>query len=143
MRFLFDGDITDQVTLGSLLGNAYYRRDYLDPDAPFTPRGTRHGPYRLPSLAADSFELTDRRSAEDTLSRWFEDVAEFADEQPRAAIHLAQQVIDAATTIYELRDLRDTCEHEDGRHLGAFHELVLLNRHDGILTVLVASARAV
>lgn len=55
------------------------------------------------------------------------------------AIRTAERIITAATTIYHLKDLGATCEHEDGWLLGDFHEFVLLNSHDGILTVLVAS----
>jgi hypothetical protein len=50
------------------------------------------------------------------------------------------KITEAATTIFHLNVLREGCEHEDGALLGDFHEFVLLNRHDGILTVLVASA---
>lgn len=138
-RFLFDRDITDESTLDALVRHAYYRDDHLVPGSPLTPHATRHGPYRLDCLTTESFELTDRASAEETLYRWAEGSTSATDQQRLADIRTAERIITAATTIYHLKDLRETCEHEDGRLLGDFHELVLLNRHDGILAVLVAS----
>jgi hypothetical protein len=139
IRFVFDPEATGRSTLDALVTNAYYRDDYLVPRSVPTPHGTRHGPYRLDCLTVESFELSDGPSAEETLSRWAEESSRATDQHHPAAIRAAEQIIAAATSIFHLKDLRETCEHEDGRLLGDFHEFVLLNRHDAILTVLVAS----
>ena len=139
IRFLFDPDTTDRFTLDLLLANAYYRDDYLIVGGPLTPRGTRHGPYRIDCLATESYELSDRPSAEETLYRWADESVPSIDRRYPAPIHTAAKVIETATTIFHLNVLREGCEHEDGAGLSDFHEFVLLNRHDGILTVLVAS----
>jgi hypothetical protein len=138
-RFLFDRDTTDRSTLDALVTNAYYRDDYLVPGSALTPQGTRHGPYRLDCLTAEAFELTDRPSAEETLYRWADESRRATDQHYPAAIRTSERIIAATTSIFHLKDLRETCEHEYGRLLGDFHEFVLLNRHDGILTLLVAS----
>jgi hypothetical protein len=57
-----------------------------------------------------------------------------------AAIHAAERVLASATTTYHLKNLRMTCEHNEGGELGEFHEFILLNAHDGVFTVLVASS---
>jgi hypothetical protein len=138
-RLLFDGDVTDESTLDLLVRNAYYRDDYLVPGSPLTPKGTRHGPYRLDCLDTDSFEFTDRATAEEVLHRWDEESSPSSVHHDPRLMHTAEQILAAATTIFYLGDLRETCEHESGGCLGDFHEFVVLNRHDGILTVLVAS----
>lgn len=140
IRYLFDPDTTDRFTLDALLTNAFCRDDYLIQRSSLTPRGTRHGPYRIDCLTTESYELTDRPSAEETLYRWADESSRRTDQHYPAPIRTAERIIEAATTIFHLKDLRETCEHEDGRFLGDFHEFVLLNRHDGILTLLVASA---
>jgi hypothetical protein len=140
IRFLFDPDTTDQFTLDLLLTNAHYRDDYLIVGSPLARHGTRHGPYRIDCLATESYELSDRPSAEETLYRWAEGSARSIDQPYPAPIRTAETITEAATTIFHLNVLREGCEHEDGALLGDFHEFVLLNRHDGILTVLVASA---
>ncbi len=138
-RFLFDPDIVDLSTLHALVRNAYYCDDSQVPGSPVMRRGTRHGPYRIDCFDTDSFELSDRPSAEETLHRWAETSSRSPERRYPRPIHVAEQVLAAASTIFELRELPETCEHDLGRSLEDFHEFVLLNRHDGVLTVLVAA----
>jgi hypothetical protein len=139
-RFLFDPDLTDIFTLHSLLRHPYWRDDYLVPNSPLNPHGTRHGPYLLDCLGTDSFELYDGLSAEVTLHQWVDESGLFDPGSYPPVIHSAERMLASATTIYHLKDLRTTCEHDAGGHLGEFHEFILLNAHDGVFTVLVASS---
>jgi hypothetical protein len=137
-RFLFDPDVTDQWTLRAMAQHAFFCDD---PESRRSPglRGTRHGPYRIECLGPDAYDISDRLSAEETLHRWAETSSASAERRYPPAIHTAEQILAAASTIFELRELPETCAHDFGHALDDFHEFVLLNRHDGILTVLVAA----
>ncbi len=114
IRFLSDPDTTDQFTLARLVANAFYRDDYLILGSPLNPHGTRHGPYRLDCLTVDSFELSDRPSAEETLYRRADQSGRGVDQPYPAPIRSAEKIIEAATTIVHLNVLRDGSEHERG-----------------------------
>ncbi|WP_440072416.1 hypothetical protein [Streptosporangium sp. OZ121] len=129
----------DEPLLTALLSHQLYRDDYLGSDS-WKDGGPVHGPYRLDALSAASFEEIDQESACATIRTW---AGRYADLPETIAHDLEAEVyplIRAATSRYRLRDLDETARDDDlGWILGEFHELVMIDRNEDSLTVIVAS----
>ncbi|WP_326829552.1 hypothetical protein OIE13_04225 [Streptosporangium sp. NBC_01810] len=129
----------DEPLLTALLSHQLYRDDYLGSDS-WKGDGSVHGPYRLDSLSAASFEDVDTETASATIRTW----ADRYTDLPEAVAHDLEtevyRLIRAATSRYRLRDLDEAARDDDlGWILGEFHELVLIDRSEGSLAVIVAS----
>lgn len=134
-----DEDDDEARTLGLLLAHPSYRDHYASSDSHEQPTENIHGPYWLDRLSIDSFEVVNEETAIDTFRRWSEQFSEVPDSLRQDLDEFVYPLLRDATSRYRLKNLRADSEHEWGWVLGEFLELVLLNRSQRRLALLVAS----
>ncbi|GAA0847119.1 hypothetical protein ACFQVD_43920 [Streptosporangium amethystogenes subsp. fukuiense] len=129
----------DEPLLTALLSHQLYRDDYLGPDS-WKDGGSVHGPYRLDALSTASFEGVDAETASATIRTWADRYTDLPETVAHDLESEVYRLIRAATSLYRLRDLDEADRDDDlGWILGDFHELVLIDRNEGSLAVVVAS----
>ena len=134
--------LDNETALASLLAHPRYRHDYASPmpdtDADFVMTEV-HGPYPLDNIDQGRFHKITADDAATRLRDWAAD----HDDDPSSYAGLDKHLIslvETVATIYLLDDFRDGGEHDYGWILGAFLELVVIDRPQSTLTLLVATS---
>lgn len=131
------GHADDGSVLSLLIAHDRYGDDYASGECSDNP--DRHGPYWRDRVTVAAFGQTEAGVEDACLCTWAEEHAEFdthlRDELERQVF----QPIAQATRIYRLADLGKDAFHDWGGVLGPFHELVLIDRVSGVLSLIVAS----
>ncbi|MEV0593342.1 hypothetical protein [Nonomuraea cavernae] len=132
----------DMAALDLLLRHERYRDDYASGDSVGLDSRRLHGPFLLSRVTAGSFEPVDEASAHQLIRTWAKEIG-FLDPVPEElAPRLETHVYDSlcgATERYKLRELGEEAMHDYGLVLWDFWELVLLNRSDASLTLVVGA----
>jgi hypothetical protein len=138
-RFRFEPSMSDDALIHALLDHERYRDHYTTDDDHWEPTDNLHGPYWLDRIGMDSFDAISATDATKLLCDW-SSLGEPSDEPYREnLLDTAKNVIDEATSLLRLRNLRATAEHDWGCVLGEFHEFIAINRGRRLLTLMVAS----
>jgi len=140
--FELRADADDNEVLASLIRHVRYRDSYNgtgDEDMK-----TIHGPYQLSAITPDSFISASASAIETLIRTWAEYAAPLPDPRRAEMERELYPRIRQATSAYQLFDLRDTAQQEEGwgTSVGSatgFFELVLINRANGSLALVVAS----
>jgi hypothetical protein len=149
-RFHVTGPGADRELLGALITNPSYRDYYTSPDSE-TPDPV-HGPYELSRISIDLFVPLNKTETLEALRAWTREWA-YPDrcdaswpwdiESPAPSIDgdatIVRNLVAAAATRYRLADLGPDAHHGLGWVLGEFLELVLVNRANDQLSLVVAS----
>lgn len=133
----------DEVAaLDLLLRHERYRGDYASGDSVSIDNRRLHGPFLLSRMTASSFDLVDEAVADQLIRTWVKEIG-FLDPVPEElASCLETHVYDSlrgATHRYKLRELGREAMHDYGWVLWHFWELVLLDRSDASLTLVVGA----
>ncbi|WP_278265811.1 hypothetical protein [Nocardia sp. AG03] len=131
------GSDGDRELLAALIGHEQFRDDYAGGGV--LPDGSRHGPFWLRLVGPDAYEVISREASAEILRSWT-DLLGTAPTELEA--DLQREVFNrliAADRIYYLSGLGDEAIHDWGRVHGYFHELVLIDRSAGRITLLVAA----
>lgn len=131
---------SDHDLLAALIAHPAYRHDYASPrgDAPAT--GQVHGPYRITSIAPETFVSVRRDRALTQLDNWLH-----RNEATPEALDAFRAMIDRhlppGHRIYTLRDLGEHEWHEWGGVVGVmgFLEYVAISPDSTALSLLVAT----
>lgn len=136
-RFHLPESIGEDATILAMLisheqfGNDYATRPGDNPE--------RHGPYWRDRITPDCFDPTDAAAAERHLRAWAEQIAPVPDHlQPELHRELYQP-LHAADRLYQLRDLGRGAFHDWGGVHNEFHELVVINRTNRTVALVVAA----
>ncbi|MFE7760452.1 hypothetical protein [Streptomyces sp. NPDC057438] len=127
----------DSGLLAALIGHERFRDDYAGGGV--LPDGARHGPYWLRVITPDLDELVSEEHAARILREWVEPLLEVSTELES---DMRREVFDrlaVADALYHLSELGDEALHDWGRVHDCFHELVLIDRSAGQLTLVVAA----
>ncbi|MFD5379067.1 hypothetical protein ACFWJE_32450 [Streptomyces griseoincarnatus] len=126
-----------QELLAALIGHEQFRDDYAGGGV--LSEGSRHGPYWLRLVTPDVYEAVSRERSADILWGW---VNQFGEVPAELEADLQQEAFDrlaVADHIYYLSGLGDESIHDWGRVHEHFHEVVLIDRSAGRITLLVAA----
>ncbi|SNS53215.1 hypothetical protein SAMN05216276_101139 [Streptosporangium subroseum] len=130
----------DEQLLTTLISHEMYRDDYLGSDSWKDTESSVHGPYRLDALSATAFEGIDQATALATIRTWAEKYRELSETVAQDLENEVHQLIRTATSCYRLKELDEAARDDRlGWILGEFHELVLIDQHEGSLSLIVAS----
>lgn len=127
-RFRLPGTATDDRAALALL---IQHELYGDAD-------DQHGPYRRDRVTPDAFDPADPSTEEARLREW---VREQTEPVASLAADLDRELfgpLRTAASTYRLGDLGDAAVHGGERTYMSFHELVLLDRNGGLLTLVEA-----
>ncbi|MFD4370955.1 hypothetical protein [Streptomyces sp. NPDC058486] len=132
-----DPSATDRDLLAALIAHEQFRDDYagggVDPD------GIRHGEYWLRLVTPEAYERIDRERAARLLETW---AGQHGPVPGSLAEALRREVYDAlaeADAVHHLTGLGEDAYHDWASVHGEFHELVLVDRRAGRLTLVVAA----
>jgi hypothetical protein len=140
--FALPTDADDRGVLVSLIRHVRYRDSYNgtgDRDM-----GTIHGPYLLRAITPESFFPVSVNEIEPLIRTWAEYAAPLPDPRREDMERELYPRIQEATSSYQLLDLRDTAQHDEGwgssvGSITGFFELVLIDRRAGSVALVVAS----
>lgn len=140
--FELPADADDHEVLSLLTRHVRYRDSYNgtgDEDMK-----TIHGPYQLSALTPESFFSAPADDIEALIRTWAEYAAPLPDPRRTEMERELYPRIREATSAYQLLDLRDTAQHDEGwgtsvGSITGFFELVLINRHARSVALVVAS----
>jgi hypothetical protein len=138
--FALPPDSDDYAALALLIHHVRYRDSYGgtgDKDM-----GTIHGPYWLYAITPEMFSAVSATEVEAVIRTWAEYAAPLPDSRREEMDRELYPRIRNATSRYQLPDLRDAAEHDWGGSVGSitgFFEFVLIDRHSGIVALVVAS----
>ncbi|HEX3425599.1 MAG TPA: hypothetical protein VHT30_05670 [Acidimicrobiales bacterium] len=138
-RFGLTSDVDDLTALRLLTRHVRYRDHYTSEDSSELDSGNLHGPYWVDHIDEASFEPTLAKSAVARLREWANEWGS-PDEKNLAELdRTVYPIIETATSVYLLPNLRERAQHEWGRVLGDFLEFVVIDRTDQTLVMVVAS----
>lgn len=130
-------DATERELLAALIAHEQFRDDYagggVDPD------GTRHGEYWLRLVTPDAYEPIGRERAGRLLETWAEQYGPLPGPLAEALRREAYGALAEADAVHHLNGLGEDEYHDWASVHGEFHELVLVDRRAGRLTLLVAA----
>lgn len=140
--FVLPAAADDHEVLASLIRHVRYRDSYSgtgDRDMEII-----HGPYQLSAITPESFFSSSAGDIEPLIRTWAEYAAPLPD--PRR-VEMERELyprIREATSSYQLLDLRDTAQHDEGwgtsvGSITGFFEFVLIDRNAGTMALVVAS----
>jgi hypothetical protein len=139
-RFSISGPQTrgPAEVLASLLRHPAYRDHFASPDSETD--APIHGPYRLDSIAIDSFNAVTGEEAAHALRAWLDQYGGVSPEQAEGDLEAVRRLLSDSTACFHLRDLGKAAHHEWGWVLGAsgFEEFIAL-QPDGSVALIVAS----
>lgn len=138
--FALPGDAEDDEVLALLVRHVRYRDSYAARD--FQDAKTIHGPYWLNAISPAMFFPVSAADAEALIRTWAEYAAPLPDGRRDEMEQMLYPRIRRATSRYQLRDLRDTAEHDWGCTVGSitgFFEFILIDRHASSVALVVAS----
>jgi hypothetical protein len=129
--------LDDRGLLAALIGHEQFRNDYAGGGV--LSDGSRHGPYWLRLVTPGRYEPLSQEQAVRILREWVDPLWD-----PPAGLEAAlrREVFDrlaAADGIYYLGELGEEAIHDWGRVHDCFHELVLVDRSAGQLSLVVAA----
>ncbi|WP_067652728.1 hypothetical protein [Nocardia harenae] len=130
-------EAADAELLRGLIDSPAYRDNYIG--GGIEPEGTRHGPYWLRNISVDSYRTISPEAAADIVDRWLRADGSVPDKLRERVTAEVFEPIDTATAIYELRDLGEGAMSDLGLSNGEFHELVLIDRANASVRLIVAS----
>ncbi|MFF2779139.1 hypothetical protein ACFVU3_30125 [Streptomyces sp. NPDC058052] len=128
---------TDRELLAALVAHEQFRDDYAGGGV--DPEGTRHGAYWLRLVTPDAYAPVTRERAAGLLRSWAE---QYGPVPCSLAEALRREVLDAlaeADAVHHLDGLGEAEHHDWASVHGEFHELVLVDRAAGRLTLVVAA----
>ncbi|MFE9040211.1 hypothetical protein ACFY9F_07435 [Streptomyces sp. NPDC012421] len=132
-----DPSVPDRDLLAALLAHEQFRDDYAGGGV--DPGGTRHGPYWLRLVTPEAYESVGRDGAARLLETWAERSGPLPDALAEALRREAYEPLAAADSVHHLNGLGEDEYHDWASVHGEFHELVLVDRAAGRLTLLVAA----
>ncbi|WP_326770631.1 hypothetical protein OG978_43620 (plasmid) [Streptomyces sp. NBC_01591] len=128
--------LDDRDVLAALIAHPQFRDTY---DGAGVQDWPRHGQWWLARITPDAYETVDAAKAIDVIGSW----ANQHGDVPESLASRLRQEIDApirkATSSYLLGQLPDDAVHDYGPIHIDYHELVLIDRAAGTLTLLVAA----
>jgi hypothetical protein len=136
-RFDLTASVDDWDALALLIRDERYGCDYAGGDP--GQDSDRHGPYWRERITPDAFDPTDVDTEERRLRGWAEQYAELTSSLRSDVEAALYAPLRAAGHVYRLRDLGEIAFHDWGGVHGCFHELVLIDRTAGTLTLVVAA----
>ncbi|MER6171121.1 hypothetical protein [Streptosporangium sp. NPDC001681] len=134
---LYRPDTDDAHLLAELIGHEQYRDDYAGGGVETD--GLRHGPYWLRNLSPAAYVHIDEVSANAILRGWAEQFDPLPAELSARLENEIHSLVAEATERYRLKDLGREAFHDWGGVHIDFHELVLIDRAAGTLSLLVAA----
>ena len=138
--FALPANYADEELLALLTRHIRYRDSYAASE--FNDAETIHGPYWLNAIDGGVFEPKSAADIEPLVRTWAEYAAPLPSGRREEMERELYSRIRAATSRYQLPDLRDTAEHDWGKTVGSitgFFEFVLIDRSKGTLALVVAS----
>ncbi|TGG80051.1 hypothetical protein D8771_23105 [Streptomyces albus] len=126
----------DRDLLAALLAHPEFRDTYDGAGVWLEPR---HGQWWSDRISADTYLAVDEATATGVISSWATDGAGIPADLEKRLHEAVYTPIRQATSRYALRDLPDDAHHDYGPIHIEFHELVLVDRSTGVLTLLVAA----
>lgn len=130
-------EATDAEILRAVIESPAYRDNYIG--GGIEPEGTRHGPYWLRNISVDSYRRLFPEAAADIVQRWLRADGSVPGRLLERMTAEVFEPISTAAAIYELRDLGEGAMSDLGLSNGEFHELVLLDRANASVRMIVAS----
>lgn len=127
----------DGAILAALIAHELYGDDHAGGDPGGNPE--RHGPYWRERITPACFDPIDTAAAERHLRAWAEQVAPLPERLRPELEREAYQRLRTADRVYKLRDLGHGAFHDWGGVHNEFHELVLIDRAAGTVSVVVAA----
>ncbi|ROP27558.1 hypothetical protein [Couchioplanes caeruleus] len=123
--------------LAALIAHELYGDDHAGSDPEGSPE--RHGPYWRERITPACYDSIDTDAAERHLRAWAEQVAPLPEHLRPVLEQQAYQRLRTADRVYKLRDLGHGAFHDWGGVHNDFHELVLIDRANRVLTLIVAA----
>ncbi|MEV7535064.1 hypothetical protein [Streptomyces hydrogenans] len=127
----------DRDLLAELIAHEQFRDDYAGGGV--DPEGTRHGEYWLRCVTPGAYEPIDRERAARLLDAWAEQHGPVPRRLAEALRREAHDALATADSVHHLNGLGEDEYHDWASVHGEFHELVLVDRKAGRLTLLVAA----
>lgn len=137
-RFALPAPVVDDMSiLAMLIDHELYGDDYAGGEPGGNPE--RHGPYWRDRITPACYDPIDPDAAERRVRVWAEQHAPVPDHlQPKLQREMYQP-LRTAELVYHLRDLDQAAFHDWGGVHNEFHELVLIDRAAGTVSVVVAA----
>ncbi|MFD4154361.1 hypothetical protein ACFWR4_16650 [Streptomyces hydrogenans] len=129
--------VSDRDLLAALIAHEQFRDDYAGGGV--EPEGTRHGEYWLRCVTPEAYEQIDRERATRLLDAWAEQYGPVPRPLAEALRREAHDALATADSVHHLNGLGEDEYHDWASVHGEFHELVLVDRAAGRLTLLVAA----
>ena len=126
----------DGTLLAALIDHKLFGDDHAGGDAGDNPE--RHGPYWRELITPASYELIHTGDAEQHLRQWAEQHAPLMADR-LADMEQVYRLLHTTQRAHRLRDLGPDAFHDWGGVHGEFHELVLVDRQNMTLSVVVAA----
>ncbi|MGW3373687.1 hypothetical protein [Streptomyces hydrogenans] len=130
-------EVPDRDLLAALIAHEQFRDDYAGGGV--EPEGTRHGEYWLRCVTPEAYEQIDRERATRLLDAWAEQYGPVPRPLAEVLRHEAYDALATADSVHHLNGLGEDEYHDWASVHGEFHELVLVDRAAGRLTLLVAA----
>lgn len=141
--FAIRPEASSYTVLADLIGHEQYHDHYAGQDPTDQSHHALHGPYRLEAITPAEFQLVSAQAAREELRDWAFSWVVPDKDGPAVEAKLVAEVLPKLEggSIYRLRDLRETAEHEWGWVVGhaGFYEFVIIDPAAKELTLLVAS----
>ncbi|MGW8882032.1 hypothetical protein ACWGRV_07975 [Streptomyces sp. NPDC055663] len=135
--FRFPQGIQGIELLAALIAHEQFRDDYAGGGV--DPAGMGHGPYWLKHVTADAYQPVANTEALRTLRSWASQhgsIPESLEENLASNVHAP---INSATSCYHLQDLGHQKFHDWGGVHTDFHEYLVIDQDQALLTLLVAA----
>ncbi|WP_433179720.1 hypothetical protein [Actinoallomurus sp. CA-150999] len=129
--------VDDMTLLSAVIRHDQFRDDYAGGGV--DPQGTRHGPYQLEHITPEAFEPVDGPTSTAMLAAWADQHGEVPEQLAATLFREVFEPVRQATGRYGLKNLGRTAFHDWGGVNTDFHELILIDRTAGSLTLIVAA----
>lgn len=138
-RFSLEPSVPDHAAVRALMQHDRYRDHYANDEAHWERTDDLHGPFRLSLLSPAQFVEMTPSAARQLLGDWAEEWdGATADGFSDVLAAVSAALADHATVFHLVAD-REEMGHDWGFVLGDFHELVVIDRVDHELLLVVAS----
>lgn len=127
----------DGALLAALIAHERFGNNYAGSNPSSDPE--RHGPYWRERITPAYYDPIDTDAAQRHLRAWAEQLAPLPEHLRPDLEQEAYQRLRAADRVYKLRDLGPAAFHDWGGVHTEFHELVLIDRVNHTLSLLVAA----
>ncbi|MGQ4601049.1 hypothetical protein [Nocardia sp. R6R-6] len=127
----------DKSILNALIASDEFKDDYVGGGV--DPQGTRHGPYWLDRISADSYRLVGESTVVGILEKWVGRCGNAPRQLQESIGHQLFSPASAASSRYVLDDLGKSATNDYGDIHIEFHEIVLIDRTAQSVLLAVAS----